>query len=73
MKRLILDTNLLVRFLVQDDAKQAVAATKLINDGQSGVYELLLDRMVLADLVYVLISHYKRTRVDVANTALAIV
>ncbi len=73
MKRLILDTNLLVRFLVQDDAKQAVAATKLINDAQIGVYELLLDRMVLADLVYVLISHYKRTRVDVANTALAIV
>ena len=73
MKRLILDTNVLVRFLVQDDARQATAATRLIKDAQSGVYELLLDRMVLAELVYVLMSHYKQTRVDVANTALAIV
>ncbi|MGE3311305.1 MAG: PIN domain-containing protein [Limisphaerales bacterium] len=73
MKRLILDTNVLVRFLVQDEAKQSAAATKLMNDAQSGAYELLLDRMVLAELVCVLMSHYKRTRVDVANTALAIV
>ena len=73
MKRLVLDTNVLVRFLVQDDAKQAAAATKLMKDAQSGVYELLLDRMVVAELVYVLMSHYRRARVDVANTALAIV
>jgi len=73
MKRLILDTNVLVRFLVQDDAKQAAAATKLISDAQFGVYELLLDRMVVAELVYVLMSHYKRAREDVANTVLAIV
>ena len=73
MKRLILDTNVLVRFLVQDDAKQAAAATKLINDAQSGAYELVLDRMVIAELVFVLMLHYKRARVDVANTVLAIV
>ncbi|MBA3352699.1 MAG: PIN domain-containing protein [Blastocatellia bacterium] len=73
MKQLLLDTNVLVRFLVQDDAKQAAATIKLINDAQSGNYELLLDRMVVAELVYVLMSHYKRARVDVANTVLAIV
>lgn len=73
MKQLILDTNVLVRFLVQDNARQGAAAAKLMNDAQSGVYELLLDRMVVAELVYVLMSHYKRPRVDVANTVLAIV
>lgn len=73
MKQLVLDTNVLVRFLVQDDAAQTAAATRLINDAQTGVYELLLDRMVVAELVYVLMLHYQRSRVDVANTVLAIV
>jgi len=73
MKSLLLDTNVLVRFLVQDDAKQAAAASKLMSDAQSGIYELILDRMVVAELIYVLIGHYKRPRVDVANTALALV
>ncbi len=73
MKRLILDTNVLVRFLVQDDPKQSAAAAKLIGEAQAGNVELFLDRMVVAELVYVLTGHYKRARVDVANTILAIV
>jgi predicted nucleic acid-binding protein len=73
MKRLILDTNVLIRFLVQDDPKQSAGAAKLINEAQSGALELVLDRMVIAELVYVLMGHYKRVRVDVANTLLAIV
>jgi predicted nucleic-acid-binding protein len=73
MKRLLLDTNVLVRFLVQDDPKQSVAAAKLIGTAQSGDIELVLDRMVVTELVYVLMGHYKRLRVDVANTILAIV
>jgi predicted nucleic acid-binding protein len=73
MKRLILDTNVLVRFLVQDDPKQSAGASKLIATAQSGDTELVLDRMVVTELIYVLMGHYKRVRVDVANTILAIV
>lgn len=73
MKRLILDTNVLVRFLVQDDPKQSAGAAKLIATAQSGDTELVLDRMVVTELIYVLMGHYKRVRVDVANTILAIV
>ena len=73
MKRLILDTNVLVRFLVQDDPKQSAGASKLIAAAQSGALELVLDRMVVTELIYVLMGHYKRVRVDVANTILAIV
>lgn len=73
MKQLILDTNVLVRFLVQDDPKQSAGASKLMGDAQSGETELILDRMVVTELVYVLMGHYKRVRVDVANTILAIV
>lgn len=73
MKQLILDTNVLVRFLVQDDPKQSAGASKLIAAAQSGDTELVLDRMVVTELIYVLMGHYKRVRVDVANTILAIV
>lgn len=73
MKQLILDTNILVRFLVQDDPKQSAGASKLIGQAQSGDTELVLDRMVVTELIYVLMGHYKRVRVDVANTILAIV
>ena len=73
MKHLILDTNVLVRFLVQDDPKQSAGAAKLIGEAQSAALELVLDRMVVTELIYVLMGHYKRVRVDVANTILAIV
>ncbi len=73
MKQLILDTNVLVRFLVQDDPKQSAGASKLFAAAQSGDVELVLDRMVVTELIYVLMGHYKRARVDVANTILVIV
>jgi len=73
MKQLILDANVLVRFLVQDDPKQSAAATKLMSAAQSGVFELLVDPMIVAETVYVLVAHYKRARVDVANSLLATV
>ena len=73
MKPLILDANVLVRFLVQDGPKQAAAVTKLMNDAQAGVYELLLDPMIVAEVVYVLTGSYKRSRTDVANMLLVII
>ena len=73
MKQLMLDANVLVRFLVQDDPKQSAAATKLMSDAQSSVYELLVDPMIVAETVYVLVAQYKRARAEVANTLLAIV
>ena len=73
MKSLILDANVLVRFLVQDEPKQAAAAAKLMAEAQEGVCELLLDPMIVAETVYVLTSTYKRPRADVANLLLTII
>lgn len=72
MKQLILDTNVLLRFLVQDDPKQSAAASKLFEAAQSGETQLVLDRIVVTELTYVLTGYYKRQRVDVANTLLAV-
>jgi predicted nucleic-acid-binding protein len=61
-----LDTNVLVRFLVQDDPEQAVAATALI----SGLTETdpgFVGREVLVELVWVLERAYDLPRGDIAR------
>lgn len=73
MKPLILDANILVRFLVQDDPKRRTAVNKLMSDAQAGALELHLDPMIVAEVVYVLTGSYKKPRVDVANLLIAIV
>lgn len=49
-----LDTNVLVRYLVQDDKAQAAAATRLIEGGDT----FLINTIVLCELVWVLESCY---------------
>lgn len=62
MKRLILD------FLFQDDLRQSAGASKLIGQAETCDTELVWDRMVVTEIVYVLMGHYKWTRVEVANS-----
>ncbi len=61
-----LDTNVLVRFLVQDDAGQAEAATALIcslTESAPG----FVSREVLVELVWVLERAYHLGRADIAR------
>jgi predicted nucleic-acid-binding protein len=60
-----LDTNLLVRFLVQDDPEQARLATDLVEqltDDASG----FVSREVLIELVWVLERAYRLGRAEIA-------
>ena len=62
-----LDTNVLVRYIMQDDAVQSAKATKMIEalDGiQSFGYVTLV---AVIELVWVLSSSYELTRVQVAQ------
>lgn len=61
-----LDTNVLVRFLVQDDAKQAEAATSLIRRC-SRSSPAWLSREVMIETVWVLESAYGRSSGDISN------
>lgn len=60
-----LDTNILVRFLVQDDPAQAAAAGRLIA-GLSEAAPGFVCREVLVELVWVLERAYRRDRADIA-------
>lgn len=61
-----LDTNVLVRFLVQDDPEQAAAATALIG-GLTEAEPGYVCREVLVELVWVLDRAYGLGRADIAR------
>lgn len=61
-----LDTNVLVRFLVQDDLDQAAAATAFVN-ALTAVEPGFVGREVMVELVWVLERAYALPRADVAQ------
>jgi predicted nucleic-acid-binding protein len=62
-----LDTNVLVRYLVQDDARQAVAAAKLIARHCSKEQPGRVSLIVLCELVWVLARAYRYALPDIAG------
>jgi predicted nucleic-acid-binding protein len=61
-----IDTNVLVRYLVQDDPDQAKKASRFISNECSTADPGLINRIVLCELVWVLETAYKYSRGDVA-------
>jgi predicted nucleic-acid-binding protein len=62
-----IDTNVLVRFMVQDDAEQAAKAAQFIATGCSVEEPCLVNRIVICELVRVLESAYGYPRDQVAD------
>lgn len=64
-----LDTNILVRFLTQDDPKQCVMVNKLMQEFEEKNQNLWISLVVVCELVWVLESCYDQTKAEV-NSAL---
>ncbi len=62
-----IDTNVLVRYLTQDDAKQARAVDELIAEAVAEGGRLRIDDVVLCELVWVLRGAYRFDRVAIAS------
>ena len=65
-ERRLVDTNLIVRHLVQDHEKHARAAAALFDACDRGEITVVLLPEVLAECVFVLASFYKHARADIA-------
>lgn len=63
-----LDTNILLRFLLQDDAAQSQAATRLVNAAVAAGQTLYLPISVTLELEWVLRSRFKLDKAAVAQT-----
>jgi len=66
-KRRLVDTNLIVRFLVQDHERHAKAALKLFDACDHGDAVIVVLPAVLAESVFVLESFYEHPRGDIAS------
>lgn len=62
-----LDTNVLVRYVVQDDPEQADAATRLIENGCTPEEPAYISSVVLAELAWVLRGPYRYRKPLVAD------
>jgi predicted nucleic-acid-binding protein len=62
-----LDTNVIVRYLAQDDVRQAAVATRFIEGSLSAEARGFISIVTLAEVVWVMASNYRATRVAVAD------
>ena len=63
-----LDTNVLVRYLAQDDVKQAAAATRPIEKELTASRQGFISLVVLSELCWVLSSIYSATSAELVAT-----
>ena len=66
-----LDTNVLVRYIAQDDSKQSAVATNLINS-LTKERPGLITVVSMVELVWVMQSCYKSTKMEIVNILEAI-
>jgi predicted nucleic-acid-binding protein len=59
-----LDTNVLVRYLTQDDPAEAARASRVID--AAGPADLFISTIVVCELVWVLEACYRRKRLEIA-------
>ncbi len=64
-KRAVIDTNLLVRYLTEDDPSKAHDVKRLLLKAAQGEVRLLIPSVVIAELVWVLQSFYKLERSEI--------
>lgn len=61
------DTNVVIRYLAQDDAKQSALATRLIENQCSAAMPAYICLVVLVEVVWVSESCYGATRSEIAT------
>jgi predicted nucleic-acid-binding protein len=60
-----LDSNVLLRFLLQDDAVQSPIATRIVETELTDVAPGFVSAIVIAETAWVLESQHQRTRVEI--------
>jgi predicted nucleic acid-binding protein len=68
MKKALIDSNVVLRYLTKDPPKMAEAALRTLADAQNGKISLILTPLTVAEVVWVLESFYGHSKVKVAET-----
>lgn len=67
MKRLRVDANVLLRFLTGEPESMAERAARLMRRAEKGEVLLVLSSLVVAEVVWVLKSFYRRSATEIAQ------
>lgn len=73
VKTYLLDTNVLVRFLVRDQEEHFREASAWFRSAQNGKIKLVVPTVVIAEACFVLESFYKRGRASIARSMMVFV
>ena len=65
--RAVIDTNLLIRFLTEDDPEKAIAVEALLGKAGKGEIKILIPSVVIAELVWVLKSFYEMETAEICE------
>jgi predicted nucleic-acid-binding protein len=63
-----IDTNILVRFLVRDDTKQANKVYRIFKNAEDNNSAMFVSTLVVLELLWVLESVYKVDRLDILDS-----
>ncbi len=72
LEKVVIDTNLLVRYITEDDPSKAQSVDNLLNKASNGEIYILIPSIVIAELVWVLESFYEMRSADIAGLVQAI-
>ena len=70
--RVVVDTNLLVRYLTEDDPAKAMSVDALLKKARLGKIKILFPSVVVAELVWVLECFYRMSREQISELVNAI-
>ncbi len=71
--KVVIDTNLLVRYLTEDDPKKAESVGNLLKSAENGTFRILIPSIVIAELIWVLESSYRLKSNEIADLVDAII
>ncbi len=63
----LLDTNVILRYLVGDNEEQQQKATAIFKEAEQGKRKIFLKVVVVAETCFVLESFYKKTKDEIAS------
>ncbi len=73
MKSSIVDTNVILRYLLGDNPEQQAQARKWFKQAEENRRELLVTPIVIAEVSFILESFYKKNREEIADVLLVLV
>jgi len=65
--KVLLDTNVLIRFLTRDNEEQYLKSVEIFRDIESGKVEAMLMDLIVVEAVYVLRRIYKHSKRDISS------